>query len=111
MGLQPRSTPETEIKPLSLADFASTAPRNEEVIAFSTPNTQLDLRIELGRTYVNPEDAQKLSKGSIVPLDQLTDEPVDIFVNGRLVARGEVLVLNDRFCVRIAELRAPKAAA
>jgi flagellar motor switch protein FliN/FliY len=39
-----------------------------------------------------------------VPLDKLAGDPVDIFVNGRLIARGEVLVLNDNFCVRVAEL-------
>jgi flagellar motor switch protein FliN len=112
MGLQPRATPETEIKKLSLPDFASPAQRNQEAaIPFSTRNVQLDLRIELGRTYINPEDAQKLSEGSIVPLDQLTSDPVDIFVNGRLIARGEVLVVDDHFCVRIAELRVPRAAA
>ncbi len=40
----------------------------------------------------------------MVPLDKLAGDPVDVFVNGRLVARGEVLVLNDNFCVRVAEL-------
>ena len=39
-----------------------------------------------------------------MPLDKLAGDPVDIFVNGRLIARGEVLVLNDNFCVRVAEL-------
>jgi flagellar motor switch protein FliN/FliY len=42
-----------------------------------------------------------------VPLNKLAGDPVDILVNGRLVARGEVLVLNDNFCVRIAEIVAP----
>ncbi len=50
------------------------------------------------------EDVLKLRKGSVVTLDKLAGDPVDLFVNGRLVARGEVLVLNDNFCVRIAEL-------
>jgi flagellar motor switch protein FliN/FliY len=40
----------------------------------------------------------------VVPLDKLAGDPVDIYVNGRLIARGEVLVLNDNFCVRVAEL-------
>ena len=50
------------------------------------------------------EDVLQLRRGSVVPLDKLAGDPVDVFVNGRLVARGEVLVLNDNFCVRIAEL-------
>ena len=40
----------------------------------------------------------------MVPLDKLAGDPVDVYVNGRLIARGEVLVLNDNFCVRVAEL-------
>jgi len=67
-------------------------------------DVELDLKIELGRTHMYLEDVLKLRKGSVVPLDKLAGDPVDIFVNGRLVARGEVLVLNDNFCVRVAEL-------
>ena len=44
----------------------------------------------------------------LVPLDKLAGDPVDIFVNGRMVARGEVLVLNDNFCVRVAEILTPE---
>ena len=50
------------------------------------------------------EDVLRLRKGSVVPLDKLAGDPVDVYVNGRLIARGEVLVLNDNFCVRVAEL-------
>ena len=67
-------------------------------------DVELDLRIELGRTHMYLEDVLKLRRGSVVPLDKLAGDPVDIFVNGRLIARGEVLVLNDSFCVRVAEL-------
>jgi len=64
----------------------------------------LDLKIELGRTRMHLDEILQLRKGSVVTLDKLAGDPVDIYVNGRLVARGEVLVLNDNFCVRIAEL-------
>lgn len=64
----------------------------------------LDLKIELGRTRMHLDDILQLRKGSVVTLDKLAGDPVDIYVNGRLVARGEVLVLNDNFCVRVAEL-------
>jgi flagellar motor switch protein FliN/FliY len=50
------------------------------------------------------EDVLKLRRGSVVTLDKLAGDPVDLFVNGRLVARGEILVLNDNFCVRVVEL-------
>ncbi len=68
----------------------------------------LDLRIELGRAELLIEDVQKLREGSVVPLDKLAGDPVDILVNGRLIARGEVLVLNDNFCVRVAEILTPR---
>ncbi len=65
------------------------------------------MRIELGRTELLIEEVLQLREGSVVPLNKLAGDPVDILVNGRLVARGEVLVLNDNFCVRVAEIVAP----
>jgi len=67
-------------------------------------DVELNLKIELGRTHMYLEDVLKLRKGSVVTLDKLAGDPVDVFVNGRLVARGEVLVLNDNFCIRVTEL-------
>ena len=46
----------------------------------------------------------RLSEGSVVELDKLAGDPVDVYVNKQLVARGEVLVLNDNFCIRISEI-------
>lgn len=71
-------------------------------------DVELDLRIELGRTELLIDEVLKLREGSVVPLDKLAGDPVDILVNGRLVARGEVLVLNDNFCVRVAEILTPE---
>lgn len=70
-------------------------------------DVELDLRIELGRTELRIEEVTRLKEGSVVPLDKLAGDPVDILVNGRLIARGEVLVLNDNFCVRVAEILTP----
>lgn len=64
-------------------------------------DVQLDVKIELGRTNMYIEDVLKLGAGSVVELDKLAGDPVDIYVNDLLIARGEVLVLNDNFCVRI----------
>jgi flagellar motor switch protein FliN/FliY len=50
------------------------------------------------------EDVLRLGDGAVVELDKLAGDPVDVFVNDRKVARGEVLVLNDNFCVRISEI-------
>jgi flagellar motor switch protein FliN len=67
-------------------------------------DVNLEMKIELGRTNMNLEEILKLRRGSVVTLDKLAGDPVDIYVNGRMVARGEVLVLNDNFCVRVAQL-------
>jgi len=67
-------------------------------------DVNLDIKIELGRTRMNLDEILQLRRGAVVTLDKLAGDPVDVFVNGRLVARGEVLVLNDNFCVRVAEL-------
>jgi len=73
----------------------------------SLQDVELDLRIELGRAELLIEEVMQLKEGSVVPLDKLAGDPVDILVNGRLMARGEVLVLNDNFCVRVAEILTP----
>lgn len=64
----------------------------------------LDVKIELGRTEKSIEEVLQLTQGSVVELDRLAGDPVDILVNDRLVARGEVLVLNDNLCVRVSEI-------
>jgi flagellar motor switch protein FliN/FliY len=67
-------------------------------------DVELHVKIELGRTQMFVEDVLRLAEGSVVELDKLAGDPVDIYVNERLVARGEVLVLNDNFCVRVSEI-------
>lgn len=67
-------------------------------------DVNLRVRIQLGHTRMLVEDVLKLGEGSVVELDKLAGDPVDVLVNDRLIARGEVLVLNDNFCVRICEV-------
>jgi flagellar motor switch protein FliN/FliY len=70
-------------------------------------DVELEVTVELGRAEMYIEDVLRLKVGSVVELDRLAGDPVDIFVNKRLVARGEVLVLNDNFCVRINDIVSP----
>jgi len=67
-------------------------------------DVELHVKIELGRTQMLVEDVLRLAEGSVVELDKLAGDPVDVYVNERLVAKGEVLVLNDNFCVRVSEI-------
>lgn len=70
-------------------------------------DVELNVKIELGRAEMYVEDVLRLGVGSVVELNKLAGDPVDIFVNDRLIGRGEVLVLNDNFCVRINEILSP----
>lgn len=96
--------------PFSLRELAGAPPSGEFATLELIRDVELDLRIELGRTHMPLEDVLRLRRGAVVPLDKLAGDPVDIFVNGRLIARGEVLVMNDNFCVRVAELIAAEPA-
>ena len=92
------------ISPFAFRDLVGAPASGEKATLELLQDVDLDLRIELGRTEMFLEDILKLKRGSVVPLDKLAGDPVDIYANGRLIARGEVLVLNDNFCVRVAEL-------
>ena len=67
-------------------------------------DVHLNVKIELGRTQMYVEDVLRLNENSVVELDKVAGDPVDIYVNNRRIARGEVLVLNENFCVRVSEI-------
>ena len=96
--------PPLPVAPFKLQDFTGAPASTDAATLDLIRDVELNLKIELGRTHMYLEDVLKLRKGSVVPLDKLAGDPVDIYVNGRLIARGEVLVLNDNFAVRVAEL-------
>jgi flagellar motor switch protein FliN len=99
------------VQPFQFHDLASVAAAGEPATLDLVRDVQLDLKIELGRTHMHLEEVLRLKEGAVVTLDKLAGDPVDIYANGRLIARGEVLVLNDNFCVRVAELIADDAMA
>jgi len=67
----------------------------------------LQLSIELGRAVMNVKDILSLQDGSVVELNKLAGDPVDIFVNNKLIARGEVVVIDDNFGVRVTDILSP----
>jgi flagellar motor switch protein FliN/FliY len=67
----------------------------------------LDLSVELGRARMSIQDLLNMSPGSVIELDKIAGEPLDFMVNGRLVARGEAVVVNDKFGVRITDIVSP----
>lgn len=78
-------------------------PRGMELIL----DIPLDVTVELGRVRMLIKDVLELASGSIVELDRVAGEPVDLLVNGRLIAKGEVVVIEDNFGIRITEIISP----
>lgn len=67
----------------------------------------LVVSVELGRTRMLVGDLLQLGAGSVIELTKLADEPLDVFVHGKLVARGEAVVVNDKFGVRLTDIVSP----
>lgn len=67
----------------------------------------LEITVELGRTRIQIGDLLKLGQGSVVELEKLTNEPVDIYINQKLMGHGEVVVVNEKFAVRLTNIISP----
>ena len=90
------------------ASPASSAVANDLGLILEVP---LRLSVELGSANLPVRDVLALTKGSVVELDRMNGEPADVYVNDRLIARGELAVQDDRVAVRITELLAVQASA
>jgi flagellar motor switch protein FliN/FliY len=64
----------------------------------------LEVAVELGRSRMSIQSLLALGPGSVVELDKVAGEPLDILVNGRLIARGEAVVVNDKFGIRLTDI-------
>ncbi len=64
----------------------------------------LDVRVELGRASISIQRAMRLQEGSVIELDKIAGDPLNVVVNGRIVARGEAVVIGERLGVRILEV-------
>lgn len=95
----------------NMPSFAPAGPKSDSAEMQLLGDVNVDVRIELGRTRMLVEDVLRLGEGAVVELEKLAGDPVDVFVNGRHVARGEVLVLNESFCVRVNEVVEPVSVA
>jgi flagellar motor switch protein FliN/FliY len=71
-------------------------------------DVNLQVKVELGRGKMYLRDILRLGQGSVVELERLAGDPLDIYVNDKVIARGEVLVLNENFCIRITQVFHPE---
>jgi flagellar motor switch protein FliN/FliY len=90
--------------PLPDFDAGAAAEGHDSAALALLRDVNLHVKVELGRTLMYVEDVLRLNENSIIELDKLAGDPVDVYVNERHVARGEVLVVNDNFCVRVSEI-------
>ncbi len=71
-------------------------------------DVSVSLSIEVGRTRMSINELLKLSQGSIIELDRMAGEPLDVLVNGTLVARGEIVVVKEKFGIMLTEVVSPE---
>lgn len=67
----------------------------------------LEVSVEVGRSKILVRDLLQLQEGSLIELDKLAGEPLDLYVNSRLIARGEAVVVNDKFGLRLTDVVSP----
>ncbi len=67
----------------------------------------VNISMEIGRTIINIRNLLQLNQGSVVELDRLAGEPMDVLVNGTLIAHGEVVVVNEKFGIRLTDVISP----
>lgn len=87
--------------------MSEAAPENAEISTRRLDlllDVPLDVTVELGRSRMSIQELLALSPGSVIELDKIAGEPLDIVVNDRLIARGEAVVVNDKFGIRITDI-------
>ncbi|MCB1190258.1 MAG: flagellar motor switch protein FliN [Leptospiraceae bacterium] len=95
------------IKGVAFPSFANAAPPLGGGNLNLLMDVQMSLTVELGRTKMYIKDILGLGEGSIIELDKLAGEPVDLLVNGKLIAKGEVVVIDENFGVRVTDIVSP----
>ncbi|AOJ08317.1 flagellar motor switch protein FliN [Burkholderia mayonis] len=102
LPIEPGATGAGVFRPLSKAAAAST--HNDIDLILDIP---VKMTVELGRTKIAIRNLLQLAQGSVVELDGLAGEPMDVLVNGCLIAQGEVVVVNDKFGIRLTDIITP----
>ncbi|MCM8855783.1 MAG: flagellar motor switch protein FliN [Candidatus Thiodiazotropha sp. (ex Lucinoma kastoroae)] len=80
---------------------------NDAVNMDSILDVPVTISMEIGRTKINIRNLLQLNQGSVVELDRLAGEPMDVLVNGTLIAQGEVVVVNEKFGLRLTDIISP----
>jgi flagellar motor switch protein FliN len=92
----------------TLESSVPTAPTYDQSNLNLMLDIKINLHVELGRTTMNIKEILELGRGAVLELDRLAGEPVDLFANGKLIARGEVVVIEDNFGLRVTNIVSPQ---
>lgn len=106
-GAPQQSGGESEVKSVDFPQFEATEGQEIEGNLNMLMDVPMEVAVELGRTKLQVKEILNLGQGSIIELERLAGEPVDLLVNGRLVARGEVVVIDESFGVRVTSIVSP----
>jgi len=99
--------PQTEVSEVSFGEIQSMESERPSLDLEFILDIPLTLTVELGRTRLLISEMLQLGPGSVIELTKIAGEPMDIFVNQRLIARGEVVVVNEKFGVRLTDIVSP----
>lgn len=100
----PPAQPAQIFEQFSESPAGNAAPRGFDMIM----DIPVALTVELGRTKISIRNLLQLAHGSVVELDGLAGEPMDVLINGTLIAQGEVVVVNDKFGIRLTDIITPQ---
>ena len=95
------------VSPASFANFTGGSPASAGNDLNMILDIPVQLTVELGRTRIPIKHILQLAQGSVVELETLAGEPMDVLVNGFLIAQGEVVVVNDKFGIRLTDIVTP----
>lgn len=96
---------EQAVKPTRLAELKDDgAVMREDLNLDMILDIPVDISMEIGRTKISIRNLLQLTQGSVVELDRLAGEPLDVLVNGTLIAHGEVVVVNEKFGIRLTDV-------
>lgn len=96
-----------QVSPAAFASFSPTGATSEGNDINMILDIPVQLTVELGRTRIPIKHILQLAQGSVVELDALAGEPMDVLVNGYLIAQGEVVVVNEKFGIRLTDIVTP----
>ncbi|HEY9051340.1 MAG TPA: flagellar motor switch protein FliN [Gammaproteobacteria bacterium] len=106
-ALQEQATSEAKAKKPKFDELKDESMPGTDVKLDVVLDIPVTISMEIGRTKISIRNLLQLNQGSVVELDRLAGEPMDVLVNGTLIARGEVVVVNEKFGIRLTDIISP----